>query len=160
VPAPFRTTAPCLALTLILVFALTVCRTPAAIADTASDVKSLYDRFLAAQNARDLDAVRQVLLPTPEFQWVSDGKSFWGADELVQRMSQFQNAEVWQVTPDYTRSRVVEVATDAAYLYQPLTLRIGPAAKPSEIPFLVNVLSVRTAEGWRIAALFTTTEKP
>jgi len=55
---------------------------------------------------------------------------------------------------------VVEVAADAAYLYQPLTLRIGPAAKPSEIPFLVNVLSVRTAEGWRIAALFTTTEKP
>ena len=159
-PARFRTLAPGLALALTLVLALAVCRTTVAVADTASDVKNLYDRFLAAQNARDLDAVRAVLLATPEFQWVSDGKSFWGADELVARMSQFQKAEVWQVTPDYSRSRVVEVAADAAYLYQPLTLRIGPAAKPSEIPFLVNVLSVRTAEGWRIAALFTTTEKP
>lgn len=140
--------------------ALVVSPTMVAQADTPSEVRDLYSRFLDAQNARDLDAVRAVLLPSADFQWVSDGKSFWGPDALVERMGQFQKAEIWHVTPDTGRARVVEVSPDTAYLYQPLTLRIGRASNPSDIPFLVNVLSVRTAEGWRIAALFTTTEKP
>jgi hypothetical protein len=144
----------------VLLVALAPLPAAPAPAGTASEVRGLYDQFLTAQNARDLEAVRAVLLASPEFQWVSDGKSFWGPDALVARMSQFQKAELWQVTPDTARARVVEIGADAAYLYQPLTLKIGRAAAPSEIPFLVNVLCVRTPDGWRIAALFTTTEKP
>ena len=40
-----------------------------------------------------------------------------------------------------------------------LTLTIGLKAKPDAIHFLVSILCVKKAEGWRIAALFTTTEK-
>jgi uncharacterized protein (TIGR02246 family) len=123
------------------------------------EIRALYDRFLAAQNARDLEGVRAVLWTSPNFQWVSDGKSFWGPDALVERMAGFQKAEVWKVIPDRSRAKVVDIAAGAAYLFQPLVLRIGSAENPGEIPFLVNVLAVETAEGWRIAALFTTTEK-
>ena len=45
---------------------------------TASEVRALYQRFAAAQNARDLEQVRPLLLDSPTFLWVSDGQSFWG----------------------------------------------------------------------------------
>lgn len=128
--------------------------------DPAEEVAALYERFVTAQNERDLAAVHALLLPSADFQWVSDGRSYWGPDALVERMSVFQKAEIWEVVPDRARRRFVPVSADAGYLYQPLVLRIGARARPDEIPFLVNVLAVRRPDGWRIAALFTTTEKP
>lgn len=127
---------------------------------TASECRALYGRFLAAQNARDLDAVRRTLVDRPDFLWISDGKPFWGPGALIERMQAFQKAEVWRVTPDEARARVVDVSAASAYLFQPLKLTLGPASDPKTIAFLVNVLCVETAGGWRIAALFTTDENP
>jgi hypothetical protein len=36
---------------------------------------------------------------------------------------------------------------------------IGSAKAPDRLRFLVSMLCVRTPDGWRIAALFTTTAK-
>lgn len=128
--------------------------------EVAEEVAALYERFVAAQNRRDIPAVRDLLLPGQRFLWVSDGKAFWGADTMVERMRRFQAAEVWRVEPDRARRRLVEIAADSALLYQPLTLRIGAAASPDAIAFLVSVLCTRTPDGWRIAALLTTVENP
>lgn len=127
--------------------------------DVEPAVRALYDRFVAAQNARDLDRVRALLWDEPDFLWVSDGRPFWGADTLLRRMASFQAAEVWTVTPDLGRSRVVALTADVAYLNVPLVLAIGAAASPSNLPWLVDVLCCRGPEGWRIAALFTTEDK-
>lgn len=129
-------------------------------AGPADEVVALYERFAEAQNRRDPDAVRALLLSSERFLWVSDGKAFWGPDTMVERMVRFQKSEVWRVEPDRTRRRIVEVSADRAHLFQPLVLRIGSAAAPDAIPFLVSVLCERTAEGWRIAGLLTTVEKP
>ena len=94
-----------------------------------------------------------------KFLWVSDGMSFWGPDALVKRMAEFQLAEVWRVDPDLAKAAIVEVDDGAAYIHMPLALTIGLKAKPDVIRFLVSILCVKKAEGWRIAALFTTTEK-
>jgi len=88
-------------------------------------VKSLYRQFVSAQNARDLGAVRAVLLDSPEFIWISDGKPFWGPETLIARMSAYQRAEVWAVAPDYARAKVVEAGPNSAFLYQPLRLTLG-----------------------------------
>ena len=132
---------------------------PAARAAPADEVRALYARFLAAQNARDLQRVRSVLWDSPRFLWVSDGMSVWGPDALVERMGQFQKAEVWRVDPDLARAVAVEVSERTAYLHLPLVLTIGSGAKPDRLRFLVSMLGVETPQGWRIAALFTTNEK-
>lgn len=133
----------------------------AAWASPAEEVRALYARFVAAQNSHDLDHVRAVLLDSPTFLWVSDGMSVWGPDETLARMASFQKAEVWRVEPNLARSTTVEVSPTVAYLHLPLTLEIGGKAAPGpdRLRFLVSVLGVETADGWRIAALFTTTEK-
>lgn len=141
----------------VAVAAATIARP--ALADGEAAVRDLYGRFLSAQNARDLAAVRATLWPSPKFLWVSDGRPFWGPDALVERMAAFQRAEVWRVDPSFERSRVVEVAPDAAFLSVPLVLTIGDAAAPAHLKWLVGVLCRRGADGWRIAALFTTEDK-
>ncbi|TCR60602.1 nuclear transport factor 2 family protein [Bosea sp. BK604] len=127
---------------------------------TEVEIKALYERFVSAQNARDLARVREALWDSPGFVWISDGKPFWGREALIERMGAFQKAEVWSVLPDRTRARVVEVSPMSAVLYQPLLLTLGPRREPRTIAFLVNVLCIRTAEGWRVAALYTTEENP
>jgi len=141
-----------------VIVALSLANAPSADA-AANDVRVLYEQFAAAQNARDLGKVRTFLVDSPNFLWVSDGMSFWGPDALVKRMAEFQLAEVWRVDADLARAAIVEVNDGAAYIHMPLTLTIGLKAKPDAIRFLVSILCVRKTEGWRIAALFTTTEK-
>jgi hypothetical protein len=120
---------------------------------------TLYQRFAAAQNARDLARVRPLLLDSSSFLWVSDGQSFWGPDAVPARMASFQGAEVWRVEPDLAHAVPVAVGEGVAYMHLPLVLVIGPEAHPDHLRFLVSMLGVETGSGWRIAALFTTTEK-
>jgi uncharacterized protein (TIGR02246 family) len=132
---------------------------PVGAADPATEVKALYERFAAAQNARDLARVRPLLLDAASFLWVSDGQSFWGPDAVLARMASFQEAPVWRVEPDLGRAVAVPVGERVAYLHLPLTLVIGSASQPDRLRFLVTMLGVETDSGWRIAALLTTTDK-
>ncbi len=76
-------------------------------------------------------------------------------------MAAFQEARIWRVEPDLGKAVGVTVSDTTAFLHLPLALDLAfsPAA-PETLHFLVSVLGVRTTEGWRIAALFTTTENP
>jgi SnoaL-like domain len=132
----------------------------AAFAGTAEELRVLYERFLSAQNSRDIARVRPLLLDAPRFLWVSDGKSFWGREAMLARMASFQEAEVWEVDPDLEKAIAVEIGREAGYLHLPLLLTIGAKTNPDRLRFLVSMVGVRTPEGWRIAALFTTTERP
>ena len=44
-----------------------------ALAEDAGEVLALYQRFAAAQNARDLAQVRPLFVDSPRFLWISDG---------------------------------------------------------------------------------------
>lgn len=131
----------------------------AALAGTADDVRATYLRFAEAQNARDTARIGAFFIDGPEFLWVSDGKSFWGREAVLARMSGFQKAAIWRVEPDIAASTVVEPGPGTALLHMPLTLVIGSAEKPDHLRFLVSILFSRRTGEWRIAALLTTAEK-
>lgn len=134
--------------------------TERAAAAVDDDILATYKAFMTAQNARDLAGIRKLLIDSPKFLWVTDGMAVWGPDATLARMELFQRSEIWEVVPALDRSRVTDVAPDTALLTLPLTLRIGARDPgPDNLRFLVNVLCVKKPEGWRIAALFTTTEK-
>jgi ketosteroid isomerase-like protein len=133
---------------------------PAVRAETPEEAaRGLYARFVAAQNARDLAGVRALLSTDPAFLWVSDGQSFWGREVMLARMASFQEAPLWRVTPDLASAQAIVVTADSAVLHLRLELAIGDPAAPDRLPFLVSMLCRREAAGWRILALFTTTEK-
>ena len=128
-------------------------------ADVRDEMLAVYTKFAAAQNTRNLENLRPFFLDSPQFLWVSDGMSIWGPEATLERMSLFQQAEVWHVDPDLANAMPVQIGPDVGYLHLPLTLTLGRAAAPETFRFLVSVLFTRTPAGWRIAALLTTTEK-
>ena len=141
-------------------FAAALALAPAAAkAGPADEALALYRQFAAAQNTRNIDAVRALFLPSPDFLWVSDGMSVWGIDAVLKRMALFQEAETWRVEPDLGVARAVAIDDRSAFLHLPLVLVIGPSAKPERFGFLVTMLCVETQAGWRISGLFTTTDK-
>lgn len=145
---------------IILAAGLAMAATSPAAAGPVEEVRELYVRFQTAQNERDLARVRDLLLPSERFLWVSDGRSVWGPDATLARMASFQQAEIWHVDPDLGRAVAVEIDDGSAFLHLPLVLDIGAARPgPDHLRFLVSVLGVATPAGWRIAALFTTEHK-
>lgn len=136
-------------------------RGPAARAGTEEEVGALCERLYTARNARDLAAVRTLLLGAPDFLRVSDGKSFRGPDRLVARMAQLRSFAAWRVEPLLERARVVEPVPEVADLHLPLDPAIGRSeAEAAPFRWLVGLLRRRTPAGWRIAALPTTADDP
>src|SRR5581483_6243604 len=122
-------------------------------ADPAQQARATYEAFAAAQNRHDLEAVQDLLLDSPTFLWVSDGKSIWGRAATLQRMGLFQQARIWQVEPELAKAVPVVLNERAAFLHLPLELSLAfSQAEPERLRFLVSVLCVETAQGWRIAA--------
>jgi ketosteroid isomerase-like protein len=128
-------------------------------AGTAEEIRATYEAFAAAQNAHDLKRVGALLLDSPRFLWVSDGMSVWGREATLARMSSFQEAAIWRAEPDLAKAVAVALDERSGFLHLPLQLVIGASVNPDRLRFLVSVLCVKTPAGWRIAALFTTTEK-
>lgn len=131
-----------------------------ALAGPEDEVRAAYAAFVADQNTRDPALIRRHLSDSPDLLWVSDGKSFWGAEAILARMGGFQKAEVWRVEPEPDRARVAMLDDGTALFHMPLTLVIGAADAPARLRFLVSLLWVRENDAWKLAALLTTEEKP
>jgi len=140
-----------------LALSATLALAPGAHAAQRDEIKATYERFVAAQNDRNLAAVRTLLLDSPQFLWVSDGRSFWGPETMLARMATYQQAKFWRAYPDLERAAFVEVTPDSGYIHMPLLLRFGSKIEEvSDTHFLVSILFVKVGADWRIAALFTT----
>ncbi len=129
------------------------------IAGTTEDVLTVYSQFAAAQNTRDLAKVGAFFIDGPEFLWVSDGRSYWGRDAVLERMAGFQKAERWVVLPALDKAQVIELDANVALLHMPLVLEAGTTAVPDKLPFLVSILFQKSGDTWQIAALLTTQDK-
>jgi hypothetical protein len=122
-----------------------------ALAGVDDDVKATFDRFVAAQNAHDVSAVRDLLLDSPNFLWVTRGAPIWGREAALKRFETLYQG-TWKLSPDTSNLKVVLLSDTTAQLFVPIMFNIGPAGQPApDAPFLMNQTLVKTATGWRIA---------
>jgi hypothetical protein len=116
-------------------------------ADVDDEVKATFDRFVAAQNAHDVFAVREVLLDSSNFLWVTRGVPIWGCDAALKRFETLYQG-TWKLSPDTTNLSVVLVTDTTAQLFVPIMLNIGAPGQPApDAPFLMNQMLVKTAGG-------------
>lgn len=122
-------------------------------ADTNSDVKATFDRFVTAQNAHDLSAVRELLLDSPDFLWVTRGTPIWGRDAALKRFETLYQG-TWKLAPETSNLKVVTLSSTSAQLFVPIVFNIGATGQPApDAPFLMNQTLVKTKGGWRIASI-------
>lgn len=76
----------------------------AARAGNKDEVKALFAKFVAAQNAHELKAVGELLQDSPQFLWITRGVPIWGRDAALKRFEVlYQGA--WSPPPRSTNSR-------------------------------------------------------
>lgn len=115
------------------------------------DVRLIFDQFVKAQNAHDVIAVRELLLDSPNFLWVTRGAPVWGRDAALKRFETLYQG-TWKLSPDMANLKAVLVSDTTAQLHVPITFNIGAPGQPApDAPFLMNQTLVKTAAGWRIA---------
>jgi len=124
-----------------------------AFAGVDDDVKATFDRFVAAQNAHDVSAVRDVLLDSPNFLWITRGAPIWGRDAALKRFETLYQG-TWKLSPDTSNLKVVLLTDTTAQLFVPIMFNIGPPGHSApDASFLMNHTLVKTAAGWRIASI-------
>lgn len=130
----------------VLAFSSTVAR-----AASEDDVRGVFDQFVKAQNSHDIAAVRELLLDSPNFLWVTRGAPIWGREGALKRFETLYQG-TWKLSPDMPNLKTVLVSDVTAQLYVPITFNIGAPGQPApDSSFLMNQTLVKTAAGWRIA---------
>ena len=126
----------------------------AATAATEDEVRTFFERFVAAQNARDTGAVGETLLDAPDFLWITPrGEALWGRAAAMERFRAAHRG-TWRVEPDMAGFRARALGDSAAQLFVPIVLTAGPPGQPAQpVRLLLNQTLVRTGSGWRIASI-------
>lgn len=120
-------------------------------ASPEDDVRAAFDQFVKAQNSHDVAAVRELLLDSPNFLWVTRGAPIWGRDAALKRFETLYQG-TWKLSPDVVNLKAVLLSDTTAQLYVPINFNIGPPGQPApDAPFLMNQTLVKTTAGWRIA---------
>src|SRR6516164_259521 len=105
---------------LILAMALSIGN---AFAGTDNDVKAAFDRFVAAQNAHDISAVRDLLWDSPNFLWVTRGTPIWGRDAALKRFETLYQG-TWKLSPDTSNFKVITLTDTSAQLFVSIMFNI------------------------------------
>ena len=136
-----------------VVFVLAILVPYSLFAAPEDEVKAVFERFVAAQNAHDLKAVGELLLDAPHFLWITRGTPIWGREAALKRFETLYQG-TWRLEPDTAALRVMMVGDNAAHVYVPIVFTIGAAGQEAQTTrFLMNQILVKTSGGWRVASI-------
>lgn len=117
------------------------------------EVRTTFDRFVAAQNGHDAKAVEALLLNSPNFLWITRGTPVWGVDAAMKRFAALYLG-TWRLEPEAASLKVMMLGDSIAQLYVPIMFTIGPSGQSAQpTRFLMNQLLVKTATGWKISSI-------
>jgi uncharacterized protein (TIGR02246 family) len=122
-------------------------------ANNEDEVRALFTKFVAAQNAHDLKAVGALLQDSPQFLWITRGAPVWGRDAALKRFEALYQG-TWSLDPKIDELKVIELQPGVAELYVPITFMISPAGQAAQpMRFLMNQVVVKTADGWKVSSI-------
>ena len=127
--------------------------TLASAATMEDEVRAVFDKYIAVQNAHDLKAMRNLLIDSPDFLWITRGKPIWGREAALKSLEERYKG-TWHIEPDRKEFRVISVSRRVAQVYAPTQLTVGePGVEPAKIRLYINLVMVKKPEGWRIASI-------
>ena len=133
-----------------IAIAMTACPVQAGDKD---EVKSTFEHFVSAQNSHDLASVRDFLLDSPDFLWITRGTPIWGREAALKQFDAYYKG-TWKLTPDMTNLKVIPLSKTSVQIFVPITFNIGATGESApDIPILMNQTLIKTPVGWRIASI-------
>jgi uncharacterized protein (TIGR02246 family) len=126
---------------------------PVRAATTEEEVRAVFDRYVAIQNAHDLKSMRNLLVDSPDFLWITRGKPIWGREAALKDLEERYKG-TWHIDFDRKELRVISVSRRVAQVYATTQVTVGdPGAQPAKTLAYINVVMVKKPEGWQIASI-------
>ena len=117
------------------------------------EVRAVFDRYVAIQNAHDLKSMRNLLVDSPDFLWVTRGKPIWGREAALKDLEERYKG-TWHIEFDRKELRVISVSRRVAQVHATTQLTVGdPGAQPAKTLAYINLVMVKKPEGWQIASI-------
>jgi len=122
-------------------------------AASEEEVRSLFERLVAAQNAHDVDKVAALLWDSPDLLWLTRGVEVRGKPAVIDELAA-HFAGTWHLEPDMSRFRWTALSPDAGQILVPIAFTRGRAGQPAQTDtFLISQTLVHDAAGWHIATI-------
>jgi ketosteroid isomerase-like protein len=135
----------------MVTLALILLVTAAASAEPEEEIRAVFARFVAAQNAHDLGAVRDLLWDSARFLWITRGVPVWGREAALKRFEAVYQG-TWRLEPSLGELHVTMLSNGAGQLYVPILFTSGAAGQPGQSTrVLMNQTVIRTPAGWKVA---------
>jgi uncharacterized protein (TIGR02246 family) len=133
--------------------ALALAATQVHAATMEDEVRAVFDKYIATQNAHDLKGMRSLLSDSPDLLWISRGRPIWGRDAALKTLEDRYKG-TWKIDVDKKELRVISVSRRVAQVYAPTLLSAGdPGSEPSRNRLYINLVMVKKPEGWQIVSI-------
>ena len=137
----------------LILTALAMVATLARASTMEEEVRAVFDKYVATQNAHDLKGMRNLLSESPDMLWISRGKPIWGRDAALKSLEERYKG-TWKIDVDKKELRVISVSRRVAQVYAPTELSVGePGAEPARNRLYINLVMVKKPEGWQIVSI-------
>jgi uncharacterized protein (TIGR02246 family) len=134
----------------VLLVAMLMASPVAANAGTPQEeVRALFERWIAAQNAHDLKGVGDVLSGSPNTVFLNGaGTILWGRDEIVKYFAGVHKANV-KMEPDFAGWRIVMQTDNAAHFFVPVKVTLAPPGQDARtFGNWMNGIVVKEGDRW------------
>ena len=126
---------------------------PAHAAANDAEARTIFEKFIAAQNAHDADAVKAMLLDSPSTLLFARNVDTRGRDAVAARFKEYYEG-IWHLEPDMSKFRVAVISNDVMQVLVPIVFTRGlPGKPPQQNIFLISQTYVQDASGWHVASI-------
>jgi hypothetical protein len=118
-----------------------------------TEARSLFTKFVAAQNAHNADDVKAMLWNSPSMLLFARGVETRGPEAVAARFKEYYEG-TWHLEPDMSQFRVAAISSDVMQILVPIVFTRGlPGKTAQDNTFLISQTLVRDANGWYVASI-------
>jgi hypothetical protein len=118
-----------------------------------TEARAFFTKFVAAQNAHDVNGVKSMLWASPGMLWYGRGVETRGRDAVADRFGEYYQG-TWHLEPDMSQFHVTVVSNDVMQILVPIVFTRGLPGQPSQDnKFLISQTFVHEADGWHVASI-------
>jgi hypothetical protein len=128
----------------------------ASTATNEAEARSLFTKFVTAQNAHSVGDVTSMLWNSPGTLLLARGIEIRGSAAVADRFKEYYEG-TWHVEPDMSQFHVSSISKDVMQFVVPVVFTRGLPGQPSQDNnFLITQTLVHDANGWHIASIIST----
>jgi hypothetical protein len=126
---------------------------PALAAADDAEARTIFEKFIAAQNAHNADDVKAMLWNSPGTLLFARGIETRGRDAVADRFKGYYEG-TWHLEPDMSKFHVAVISNEVMQILVPIVFTRGlPGKPPQQNTFLISQTYVRDANGWSVASV-------